>query len=105
MDTFLAVMGNFEDAEKSYVTALESEGSALNENAEYMNSIEAHQKALKEQWENFVLSAPFEDLEKALLSAGTALLKFINSDVGQTIVKITALIAVMFCGLPFRGKR
>ena len=95
MDTFLAVMGNFGDAEKAYVTSLKSEGSALEENAEYMKSIEAHQKALKEQWEKLVLSAPFEDLEKALLSTATALLKFANSDVGQTIIKITALITVM----------
>jgi len=41
MDTFLAVMGNFADAEKSYTTALLSEGSAWKENEAYMESISA----------------------------------------------------------------
>ena len=95
MDTFLAVMGNFEDAEKAYTTALLSEGSAWKENEKYMESIEAHQAKLKQQWEKLVLSLPIEELEKALLSAGTALLKFVNSDVGQAVVKFTAFLAVL----------
>ena len=95
MDTFLAVLGNFEDAEKAYVTALTSEGSAWKENEAYMESIEAHQAKLKQQWEQLVLSAPIKDFEKAILDAGTAILKFINSDIGQLVVKMTALIAVV----------
>ena len=92
MDTFLAVMSNFEDAEKAYTTALLSEGSAWKENSSYMESVEAHAKSLQQQWEQLILSAPIEDLEKALLSAGTAILKFANSDLGQTVIKVTALI-------------
>ena len=95
MDTFLAVLGNFEDAEKSYITALTSEGSAWKENAAYMESIEAHQAKLKAAWENLILSKPFEDLEKSLLSAGTALLNFANSDIGNTIIKVTTLLSVI----------
>ena len=93
MDTFLAVMSNFEDAEKAYTTALLAEGSAWKENAAYMESIEAHQAQLKQQWSTLVLSMPFEDLEKALLDAGTALLKFANSDMGAAIAQATALVA------------
>ena len=95
MDTFLAVMGNFDDAEKAYTTSLLAEGSALEENAKYMESIEAHQKKLQQAWSELVLSAPFEELEKTLLDVGTAILKFANSDIGQTIIQITALITVM----------
>ena len=91
MDTFLAVMGNFGDAEKAYVTALKSEGSALEENAAYMESIEAHQAKLKAEWENLVLSQPFEDLEKTLLDLATVLIKFVNSDLGQTIIQLLAV--------------
>lgn len=83
-------MGNFEDAEKAYVTALLSEGSALRENDAYMQSIEAHQAQLKAQWEQLVLSVPFDDLEKSLLSVTTALLKFANSALGQAVIKATA---------------
>ena len=95
MDTFLAVLGNFEDAEKAYTTALLSEGSAWKENEKYMESIEAHQAKLKQAWEQLVLSKPIEDLEKALLNAGTALIQFANSGIGQTIIKVTALLGVM----------
>ena len=95
MDTFLATMSNFEDAEKAYTTALLSEGSAWKENEAYMESIEAHQSKMKAQWEQLILSAPIEDLEKALLDAGTALLEFANSKVGQAIIKLTTLVTVM----------
>lgn len=91
MDTFLAVMSNFESAEKAYTTALLAEGSAWKENAAYMESIEAHQAQLKQQWSTLVLSMPFEDLERALLDAGTALLKFANSDMGTAIIQASAL--------------
>ena len=95
MDSFLSILGNFTSAEDAYTTALLSEGSAWKENAAYMESIEAHQAQLQQQWEKLVLSKPIEDLEKSLLSAGTALLKFANSDLGQTIIKGTALVAVI----------
>lgn len=95
MDTFLAVMGNFEDAEKAYTTALISEGSAWKENTAYMESVEAHAKSLQQQWEQLILSAPIEDLEKSLLSAGTAILKFANSDLGQAVIKFTAFVTVI----------
>ena len=95
MDTFLAILGNFESAEKAYTTALLSEGSAWKENSAYMESVEAHTKSLQQQWEQLVLSAPIENLEKALLSVGTAILKFANSDLGQTIIKLTALIGAI----------
>ena len=95
MDTFLATMSNFEDAEKAYTTALLAEGSAWKENEAYMESIEAHQSKMKAQWEQLMLSAPIEDLEKALLDAGTALLEFANSKVGQAIIKLTTLVTVM----------
>ena len=95
MDTFLAVLGNFEDAEKAYTTALLSEGSAWKENEKYMESIEAHQAKLKQQWEQLVLSAPIENLEKSLLDAGTAILKFVNNDTVQLIAKLSALLTVV----------
>jgi len=46
---------------------------------------------MKQQWEQLVLSAPIDELEKSLLSCGTALLKFANSDLGQAIIKTAAL--------------
>jgi DNA repair exonuclease SbcCD ATPase subunit len=63
-------------------------GSAWQENERYMaNSIEAQKNLFKAQWQNMVLSMPFEDLEKAVFKAGTAILKFVNSDIGALIAK------------------
>lgn len=103
MDTFLAVMGNFDSAERAYTTALLAEGSAWKENAKYMESIEAHQAQLKSQWEQLVLSTPLEDLEKSLLSVGTALLKFANSDLGKTLIKVTAFVSALALGTQALG--
>lgn len=83
-------MRNFTDAQRALETAIHSTNSAWEENERYMESIQAHQNKLKAEWEKLVLSAPIEDLEKHLLDAGTALLKFANSDLGQTIIKVTA---------------
>lgn len=83
-------MRNFTDAQRALETAIHSTNSAWEENERYMESIQAHQNKLKAEWEKLVLSAPIEDLEKHLLDTGTALLKFANSDLGQTIIKVTA---------------
>ena len=82
-------MRNFTDAQNALVTAIGSANSAWEENARYMESIEAHQNKLKAEWEKLVLSAPIEDLEKSLLNAATAILEFANSGVGQAIIKVT----------------
>lgn len=98
MDTFLAVMGNFETAEKAYTTALLAEGSALKENEKYMESIAAQQNNLKREWENLIRSMPFDKIEKGILAVGTAFLKFANNDIVQTITQIAA-VSLAFGGL------
>lgn len=98
MDSFLAIMSNFETAEKAYTTALQAEGSALKENDAYMQSIEAHKQKLSQAFSSLVLSLPFEQLEKSILNALTALINFLNSGVVKTIAKIL-LIASAVTGL------
>lgn len=89
-------MRNFTDAQNAYTTALNSQNSAIEENNRYIeNSIQARKNALKAQWEQLVLSTNFEKLEKTILDAGTALLKFANSDIGSLILKSVALGATL----------
>lgn len=90
MDTFLAVLGNFEDAEKAYTTALYAEGSAWKENEAYMESVEAHVQQLSAAWERFVLSAPIADLEKKIIDLGTTIINFVNSGLGKFVIAATA---------------
>lgn len=100
MDTFLATMSNFADAEKAYTTALLSEGSAWKENEKYMESIEAHQAKLKAQWEEIVLSLPIETIEKSLLNLGTVVLKLANND----FVKLLAVFTLLNTSLSVLSK-
>ena len=91
-----SVLRNFADAQSAYTTALNSQNSAIEENNRYIeNSIQARKNAIKAQWEQLVLSTNFEKLEKTILDAGTALLKFANSDIGSLILKSVALGATL----------
>ena len=91
LDVYTAVLSNFNTAIEARQTAIESENSAWRENEAYLESVEAKTNLLKAQYEELVLSLPIEELEKALLNAGTALLKFANSDMGSAIIKATLL--------------
>lgn len=61
LNNFLALMNNFQHATEATNTALESQGSANQENARYMESLTAHITALK---------AAFQDLSRAVLESG-----------------------------------
>lgn len=95
LDVYTAVVGNFNTAIEARKTALLSEGSAWKENEAYMESVEAHTQKLKAEWENLVLSKPIVELEKSLLNLGTTLLKFVQSDLGQAVIKFAALTATI----------
>lgn len=88
---FAAVMSNFDDAVKATNTALNSAGSASKENAKYLDSLQAHLANLKSQFQELATNVINSQFIKSILDAGTAILKFANSDVGQAIIKTTAL--------------
>ena len=61
-----------------------------------MDSLSAKINLLKAQFEQLVLGeGGLQNLAKGLLDVGIAILKFANSDVGQTIIKTTALISTI----------
>ena len=86
-----SVMQNFGHAADATKTALESAGSAAQENSKYMESLEAKQQALKAEFEDFANRVLSKDLVSGFINAGTAMLNFANNDVGAAITRIGVL--------------
>lgn len=86
-----SVMQNFGHAADATKAALESAGSAAQENSKYMESLEAKQQALKAEFEDFANRVLSKDLVGGFINAGTAMLKFANNDVGAAITRIGVL--------------
>lgn len=77
-------------AEKAYNQAMESSGKTMEQNAVYMQSIEAKTTALKAEFENLVLSkGGLQDLAKGFITLGTGALKLINNIGGLKTVLVT----------------
>ena len=92
-EVFGAVMNNFQAAIDATNTAYDSQNSALNENVSYMESIEAKLQNLKAAYENFASNTVTKEFIGSILDAGTKLLEFANTDMGQAVAK-----AVLFGG-------
>lgn len=88
LNAFLALMNNFGHATEATETAINSAGSATKENERYMESLQAQIQALKAEFQEFATNILSSDLVKGFLQAGTAILKFANTDLGQAISKI-----------------
>ena len=93
-----SVLQNFQHAIDATNTALESAGSAAEENARYMESLEASENALKAEFEDFANRVLSKDVVKGFLEAGTSMLDFANNDVGAAISRI-GLLATGMTGL------
>lgn len=85
-------MSNFSTAISATETAENSAGSAMKENSKYMESLSAKLNALKGQLQELVIGdGSLSAFMKGVVDAGTAILKFANSDIGKTILQITLL--------------
>ena len=83
-------MQNFSTAISATETAENSAGSATKENSKYMESLSAKLNALKGQLQELVIGdGSLSAFMKGVVDAGTAILKFANSDIGKTIIQLT----------------
>ena len=92
-EVFAAVMNNFDTATKAAETSLNSAGSAAQENESYMESLDAKVNTLKATFEDFSNRVLNSELVGGFIDAGTALLKFANSDAGVAITQMALLTA------------
>lgn len=76
-------------------TALDSAGSAIQENAAYMEGLEASLNQLKATWQDFANKVLSSNFVKGILDAANALLKFGGTDFGQFTTRLAGVAAVI----------
>lgn len=99
-----STLQNFETAIDATTTAYNSAGSAAKENAAYMESLEAHLTTLQSAWEAFSNSVVKSEFVKLFLSAGTGILKALNTDLGVLTTQFGLLWGVLTGGLTIGTK-
>lgn len=94
---FTAIMTNFETAVGATEAALNSEGSAMEENNKRMNSLEGKTKQLESAWQNFARNTINSDFVKGLLTAATAVVNFTDKIGGlaPVITLVSGLILAL----------
>lgn len=92
---FTALMQNFSSAVGASEAALKSEGSAVTENTKRMNSLQGKTQQLQSAWQDFARNTIDSGMVKSILTLGTEILKFANTDMGRFILVIgTATTAI-----------
>nr|DAO69295.1 MAG TPA: tail tape measure protein [Caudoviricetes sp.] len=89
-----SVMQNFEHAADATTTALNSSGSAIKENAAYMESLEAKTTAVKATFQDLANNVIDDELVGAVLDLANGLLQLANTDLGRIVTQITLLTGV-----------
>lgn len=82
-----ALMRNYGTAIEATDTALDSAGSAAQENARYMDSMQGKLEELSSAWENFSRKIVNSDWLKKGMDVLTDILEALSTDVGQNIIK------------------
>lgn len=82
-----ALMENFGVAIDATATAMNSAGSAAEENGRVMESLQKKIDNLRAAWENFSTNTITKDFIGNIIDAGTQLLTFANTDFGQATAK------------------
>lgn len=94
---FTAIMTNFETAVGATEAALNSEGSAMEENNKRMESLEGKTKQLQSAWQNFARNTINSEFIKGILSATTAVINFTDKIGGlaPVITLVSGLILAL----------
>lgn len=89
-----AVMSNIKTAVEANETALSSEGSAMKENARYMESFEAKLSQIDSKWQSFSNNIVNNDFAKFLMDRISDILSLADTGLGQVITQITLLTSL-----------
>lgn len=94
INVLTAALSNFDQAINATNSSLNSAGSAQDEYQVALDGITKKLDALKGQFQELVYGeGGLANFIKFIIDTGTAILKFANSDIGQTIIKVTAFVA------------
>lgn len=94
-----SVMLNFADATRALEVSQHSAGSAINENAAFMDSLEAHVNGLKGAFEDFANNVIPRDLIAGALNLLQQVLNGLNTDVGVFITRMALVTGVLGGGI------
>ena len=97
---FTALMSNFSTAVGATEAALNSEGSALEENNKRMDSLNGKLTQLQSAWQSFARNTINSQVVKSLLDLGTTLIKLADTDLAKFITKL----ALVTMGLKLANK-
>lgn len=97
-------MSNFSTAVEATATAMNSAGSAAQENSAHMESLEAKTQQLKATFEDFSNNVIESDLVKSILDLANNALSALNTETGATITQWTLLTGVLTGGLTIFGQ-
>ena len=89
-----AVLKNFDQVEKSLVSATNAAGTASAENEKYLQSLEGRINSTKAAWQALSNSFLSSDFLKGLIDGGQTLLNIVNA-ISKTIFGFPALLAVI----------
>lgn len=89
-----AVMSNIKTAVEANETALSSQGSAMKENARYMESFEAKLSQIDSKWQSFSNDVVNSDFAKFLMDRISDILSLADTGLGQVITQITLLTSL-----------
>ncbi len=98
-----ALMENFGVAVSATATAMNSAGSAAEENGRVMESLQKKIDNLKAAWENFSNNTITKDFIGGIIDTGTQLLTFVNTGLGQAIAKALLFGATIGSATGFIG--
>lgn len=100
LNNFLALMNNFDHALSATETSLDSVGSASEENARYMESLEATWTSVKAKFQELAMTVIDSGLVKAVLNLAEAFLEVANNSNGLTkfLAQTTLLGGVLWGG-------
>ena len=90
-----AILSNFSTATEATTTALNSAGSAANENAAYMDSLEAKTNQVASSFEKLSNSVINSEVVKGVLDAINTALTLLNTPLGTAVTQFTLLTGVI----------
>ena len=97
-------MNNFQVAIDATATAMDSAGSAMKENASYMESLEAQTTQLKATFQDFANNVIDKELVSSILTLANDVLGALNTETGKTITQWGLLTGVLTGGIVIYGQ-
>ena len=97
-------MNNFQVAIDATATAMDSAGSAMKENASYMESLEAQTTQLKATFQDFANNVIDKELVSSILTLANNVLGALNTETGKTITQWGLLTGALTGGIVIYGQ-